>query len=160
MGNVSFSNDRVTFIAISKDHFLNLNKINSGDTGVKAIHPLTKKQVPIHVCDYVISDFGEGAVMGVPAHDPRDFKYAKENNLEIIVVLDEEKNIMINSEQFNGLTVEQGLKKIKEYSESLKIGNSKTEYKLRDWLISRQRYWVRFFNFYEIGMSNTNVILS
>lgn len=123
-------------------------------TGKYVIHPLTGKKIPVYVADYVIEGYGSGAVMGVPAHDERDFDFAKKKGLDIIRVVkgnseedDENKayslkeGTLINSEEFTGLDVLEGQKAIVKKLESLGLGEFKTNYKLKDWLVSRQRYW-------------------
>ncbi len=125
-------------------------------TGGKAINPFTGEEVPIWIADYVLYEYGTGAVMGVPAHDARDFKFAKEQNLPIKVVIvradaaDEpiapkeaytEAGIVVNSDMFNGMTSEDAKKAIVEYAQKQGFGKERVQYRLRDWLISRQRYW-------------------
>ena len=124
--------------------------------GRYCINPLNGKKVPIFISDYVLMDYGTGAIMAVPAHDQRDFEFAKKFNLEIIPVVepnDPEIDIndlkeafvaegkMINSEMFTGMDNKEAIAKIIEYLEENGIGRKTTNYKLRDWLISRQRYW-------------------
>lgn len=121
-------------------------------TGSYAIHPLTKKEVPIWIANYVLVDYGTGAVMGVPAHDERDNQFAQKYSLPLnYVIMDsvdsvEDKAVyddgyLINSEQFNGLSSEEARQKITAYMEEHGIGKKCVNYRLRDWLISRQRYW-------------------
>ncbi|MFQ7729166.1 MAG: leucine--tRNA ligase [Clostridia bacterium] len=125
-------------------------------TGRYAINPLTGKKVPIFISDYVLMDYGTGAIMAVPAHDQRDFDFAKKFDLEIIPVVDSDdpevdvydlkaafaaEGTMINSEMFNGMNNKEAIEKIIDYLEEKKIGRKSINYKLRDWLISRQRYW-------------------
>ncbi len=123
-------------------------------TGGKAINPFTGEEVPIWIADYVLYEYGTGAVMGVPAHDVRDFKFAKEQNLPIKVVIvpeigaDEnlksaytEPGILINSGEFNGINSIDAKKAITEFAEKQGFGKERVQYRLRDWLISRQRYW-------------------
>lgn len=127
------------------------NKDEAEKTGVfldlYAIHPITKKQIPIYVTNYVLSNYGNGAVMGVPAHDLRDFLFAKKYGCEIIKVVDSKQDCYqedgkhINSDFLNGLDINQATETIIKYLEKNKIGKSKTNYKLKDWLFSRQRYW-------------------
>uniref|UniRef100_A0A7C4R669 Leucine--tRNA ligase n=1 Tax=candidate division CPR3 bacterium TaxID=2268181 RepID=A0A7C4R669_UNCC3 len=126
--------------------------------GVTAINPINGKEVEIWVADYVLADYGTGAVMAVPAHDERDFAFAKKYGIKIIEVIisqnHESKNTnydlqeaftnygyLINSEEFDGLTSEEGKKKITEKLKSEGFGDFVINYKLRDWLFSRQRYW-------------------
>ncbi|KRH97016.1 MULTISPECIES: leucine--tRNA ligase [Cylindrospermopsis] len=123
-------------------------------TGGKAINPFTQQEVPIWIADYVLYEYGTGAVMGVPAHDARDFKFAREQNLEIkVVIVPEignqetltkaytEGGVLVNSGQFNGMNSADGKKAIIEYAQEQGFGSQKVQYRLRDWLISRQRYW-------------------
>ena len=124
--------------------------------GASVINPFTGKQVPIWIADYVLFEYGTGAVMGVPAHDTRDFTFAKQYNLPIqTVILSSssqaedlelksaytESGFMTNSGEFNGLDSVTAKTKIIELAESQKWGTAKITYRLRDWLISRQRYW-------------------
>lgn len=121
-------------------------------TGSYAIHPITNKKVPIWISDYVLVTYGTGAVMAVPAHDERDFEFAQKFHLPINEVIKSknekettlpftEKGILINSEMFNNLTSEEAKEKITKHLESINKGSFKTTFRLRDWLVSRQRYW-------------------
>lgn len=125
-------------------------------TGGYAIHPLTGEEVPIWVANYVLVDYGTGAVMGVPGHDERDFLFARKYNLPVHVVISEdtsdrmpeklddaytEDGILINSGEFNGLASAEARRKITEKMQEQGIGEAHVNYRLRDWLISRQRYW-------------------
>jgi leucyl-tRNA synthetase len=122
-------------------------------TGGKAINPFTGEEIPIWIADYVLYEYGTGAVMGVPAHDVRDFKFAKEQNLPIKVVIIPqdgeqqtlqaytEPGIMINSGDFDGMASGEGKSAIVKYAEKQGFGKARVQYRLRDWLISRQRYW-------------------
>ena len=125
-------------------------------TGEYAVHPLTGQQIPIWVANYVLFEYGTGAVMGVPAHDQRDWLFATKYNLAKKLVINspaadldiatmqaayEEDGIMVNSDICNGLSNEQGKKVIADKMEELSIGSKKVNYRLRDWLVSRQRYW-------------------
>lgn len=121
-------------------------------TGAYAIHPLTGKEVPIWVGDYVLSTYGTGAVMAVPAHDERDFAFAENFNLPINRVIEAkdggettlpfcEQGILVNSGEFDGLTTAEAKEKIVEKLASLGLGEKKVNFRLRDWLVSRQRYW-------------------
>jgi len=123
-------------------------------TGAYAINPMNGEKVPVYVADYVLLTYGTGAIMAVPAHDSRDFDFAKRYGLPIPVViappgwdgqpLEEaylDEGTMVNSGQFNGLPSPEGARKIAEYMEANGIGQVKVNYRLRDWLISRQRYW-------------------
>lgn len=121
--------------------------------GVKAINPVNGKEIPIFVSDYVLVSYGTGAIMAVPAHDTRDWEFAKKYNLPIIEVVkggeDVQKEaftdcatgVMVNSDFLTGLTVEEAKKKMISWLEENKVGRAKTNYKLRDWVFSRQRYW-------------------
>ena len=120
--------------------------------GVSAINPLTGKEIPIFISDYVLVSYGTGAIMAVPAHDTRDWEFAKKFNLPIIEVVkggDVEKEaftdcdtgIMVNSGILDGLSVEDAKKRIVEYLTEKGIGHEKVNFKLRDWVFSRQRYW-------------------
>ena len=121
-----------------------------------AVNPLNGKKVPIYIANYVLMDYGTGAIMAVPAHDQRDFDFAVKYGLEIIPVVDpgqESINLydlkeafvaegqMINSDQFDGMDNQEAIVKITEYLEEKGIGKESINYRLRDWLISRQRYW-------------------
>ncbi|MGO1370648.1 MAG: leucine--tRNA ligase, partial [Senegalia sp. (in: firmicutes)] len=123
-------------------------------TGRYAINPLTKNEIPIYIANYVLIDYGTGAIMAVPAHDARDFEFAKKYNLDIrrvIVKAGEEDaklneayvedGIIVNSDKFDGLTTKKASKEITKYIESENLGKKTVNYRLRDWLISRQRYW-------------------
>ncbi len=122
--------------------------------GLTATNPVNGKEIPIWISDYVLMTYGTGAIMAVPAHDERDWDFAKKFNLPIIEVVggspvsvqekvftDVETGIMVNSEFLNGLSVAEAKKKITEFLEEKGIGHSKTNFKLRDWVFSRQRYW-------------------
>lgn len=109
-------------------------------TGSYAINPINGKKVPIILADYVLESYGTGIVMGVPAHDERDMETAKKYNIEIIPVIDE-NGIMINSDKFNGLKAEDFKKIVVEELEKQGKGRASVKYKLKDWLVSRQRYW-------------------
>ncbi|MDH2336266.1 leucine--tRNA ligase [Clostridium perfringens] len=121
-------------------------------TGAYAIHPLTGKEVPIWVGDYVLATYGTGAVMAVPAHDERDFAFAEKFNLPINRVIEAkdgsettlpfcEHGILVNSGEFDGLTTAEAKEKIVEKLASMGLGEKKVNFRLRDWLVSRQRYW-------------------
>ena len=120
--------------------------------GVKAINPVTGREIPIFVSDYVLAAYGTGAIMAVPAHDERDWAFAKKFNLPIIEVVaggnveeeafvDVETGILVNSGFLNGLEVADAKVKMVEYLEKEGIGTEKVNFKLRDWVFSRQRYW-------------------
>ena len=170
-----------TFIALSVDHPLNKSFKNKEEfkkfkkecdktgtteealavaekigfkTNLYANHPfITEKKIPIFFANFVLMDYGSGAIFGCPAHDQRDFDFAKKYNLEIIKVVEDNtnnKNLneayigdgkIINSDFLNGLNVEKAKTKIIEKVESLSLGKKKTLYRLKDWGISRQRYW-------------------
>ncbi|MDP2938586.1 MAG: leucine--tRNA ligase [Candidatus Omnitrophota bacterium] len=126
-------------------------------TGAFAINPVNNEEIPIWVADYVLMEYGTGAIMAVPAHDQRDFLFAKEHKLPIRIVIQNPENkiekvedlqeayeldgIQINSAQFNGLSSVEAKEKIANWMEELKIGKRTVHWRLRDWLISRQRYW-------------------
>jgi leucyl-tRNA synthetase len=125
-------------------------------TGGKAINPFTGEEIPIWIADYVLYEYGTGAVMGVPAHDVRDFQFAKEKQLPIKVVIAAEgenigetllqeaytaPGVMINSGTFDGMASVEGKQAIIEHAEKQGWGKGRVQYRLRDWLISRQRYW-------------------
>ena len=132
-------------------------QLNKDKTGVKidgivAINPLNQKEVPIFIADYVMMGYGTGAIMAVPAHDTRDYEFAKKFNLPIIPVIeggDIEKEAytdinegkMINSDFLNGLPVKQAIAKMIEHLGKEKIGEAKTNYQMKDWAFNRQRYW-------------------
>jgi leucyl-tRNA synthetase len=125
------------------------------DSGLKAIHPITQKEVPIWIANYVLMTYGSGAVMAVPAHDERDFHFAKKYNLNIEQVIEpinsEEINLtqeaytehgrLINSGEFNGLAFQEAFDAIVNKLTSIQKGKKTTQFRLRDWGISRQRYW-------------------
>lgn len=127
------------------------------DTGFFAIDPVNDKRVPVWIADYILMDYGTGAIMGVPAHDQRDFDFARKYGLEIIPVVRAEgelvpdpdsmteaaaaDGIACNSGEFDGLRTPDAIKKIAEWFEAKGLGKRETQYRLRDWLISRQRYW-------------------
>ncbi len=120
-------------------------------TGSYAVNPLTGENVPVWVADYVLGGYGTGAVMAVPAHDERDFAFAEKYNLPIVEVVEKPEGaeeqvfhgegVLVNSGEFDGLAASDAREKIVEWLESERLGAAKTTYKMRDWLISRQRYW-------------------
>jgi leucyl-tRNA synthetase len=118
-------------------------------TGLKAVHPLDNTvKLPIYIANFVLSDYGTGALFGCPAHDERDFEFAQKYSLPILPVIETTENLpylgdgkIINSDFLNGLTVEQAVEKVCTKLADLNKGTEKTTYRLRDWLISRQRYW-------------------
>ena len=171
----------VSFIAISSSHFLcadledtrneissfieRQNKTKQSEaefakqekegvpTGLYAIHPFTKKEIPIWIANFVLSDYGSGALMAVPAHDQRDFEFANKYKLPVIQVIKNEenneidkeayleKNILINSGEFDGLKFDEAFLSIDKKAKELDCGERQTNYRLRDWGVSRQRYW-------------------
>lgn len=125
-------------------------------TGTYLVHPFTGEKIPLYLANYVFLDYGTGIVMGVPAHDQRDFDFAKKYNLPIKIVIQPEnqnmksedmteafaaEGIMENSGQFNGMDSKEALAEIIKYIDEKGIGEKKVNFRLRDWLISRQRYW-------------------
>jgi leucyl-tRNA synthetase len=126
-------------------------------TGGKALNPFTGEEIPIWIADYVLYEYGTGAVMGVPTHDQRDFQFAKNNGLPLkVVIVPEagasadaadltaaytEAGVLVNSGQFDGMPSPEAKAKITEFAETQGWGKAKVQYRLRDWLISRQRYW-------------------
>ena len=171
----------VTFIAISIDHPLAIEQINKKkeiktfskkinktrfteadlanqeklgiDTGLVTIHPFSGEEIPIWIANFVLSSYGSGALMGVPAHDQRDYEFAKKYRLRIRQVIQSskdqdiefsaivEKNVLINSDEFNGLDFTNAFREIEKKAEKLKCGKKSINYRLRDWGVSRQRYW-------------------
>lgn len=133
---------------------LNKEKTGVEIKGITAINPLTNKEIPIWISDYVLITYGTGAIMAVPAHDTRDYEFAKKFNLPIVQVVDGENvdlskeaftdvatGKLINSDFLNGLEVAEAKKTVIKYLEDNHIGTKKVNYKLRDWVFSRQRYW-------------------
>lgn len=137
---------------------LNKEKTGVEIKGIKAVNPLTNEEIPIWISDYVLITYGTGAIMAVPAHDTRDFEFAKKFNLPIKQVIkdknatseskeleeaftDVNNGIAINSDFLNGLESKDAINKAIEYIEEHKLGERKVNYKLRDWVFSRQRYW-------------------
>ena len=120
---------------------------------LKAVNPVNGKEIPIWVSDYVLMSYGTGAIMAVPAHDTRDWEFAKKFDLPIIEVVAGGENVqeeaftdvatgkLINSDFLNGMEVADAKKKMIEYLEEKHIGRGKTNFKLRDWVFSSQRYW-------------------
>ena len=145
----------------SKKSSMDRTELNKGKTGVeikgiKAINPINGKEVPIFLGDFVLGDYGTGAVMAVPSHDQRDFEYAKEHNLEMVEVISGgdtttkafEKHDylgkgckLVNSEEFTGMTVEEAKEAITNKLEKEGIARRVNNYKMRDWIFSRQRFW-------------------
>ncbi len=162
----------VTFIGIAADHSL-INKcskeikhycknlllanndsktldkkdVDGAFTGLYAIHPITEKEVPIWIANYILPGYGTGAVMGVPAHDIRDNNFAKKFNIDILKVIDNDEDVytgnglLINSFNFNNLDSVSASNSIIKHIEEINVGRAVKNYKLRDWGISRQRYW-------------------
>ena len=164
-----------TFIAIAIDHpisnelsktnkkisdFINENKksgVSTAElekaekkgffTGLYAINPINGKSIPVWISNYVLMGYGEGAIMAVPAHDDRDYEFAKKYSLDVIQVIEADqelytgKGTLINSEEFNGLSSDDAINKIGKQLSSKKVAEKQTKYRLRDWGISRQRYW-------------------
>ena len=133
---------------------LNKEKTGVEIKGIKAINPLTGKAIPVWISDYVLITYGTGAIMAVPAHDERDYEFATKMGLEIKQVIkakdveetelpltDVENGVSINSGFLTGLDSRDAIKKATEYIEENKLGEKKVNYKLRDWVFSRQRYW-------------------
>jgi leucyl-tRNA synthetase len=117
-------------------------------TGSYAINPINGRKVPIWIGDYVLATYGTGAVMAVPAHDERDYAFAKKYNLPIERVIEggeelpyTEYGTMVNSDEFNGLSSEEGKVKVVEKLQAMNLGSFRVNFRLRDWLVSRQRYW-------------------
>ena len=142
-------------VGTTEEAIANAEKIGF-DTGLKAIHPFVKnKKIPIFVANFILMDYGTGAIFGCPAHDQRDFDFAKKYKLEIIPVIKSKETQdavkmkeaytgngnIINSEFLNSLSIEQGKEKIISEIEKKRIGNRKITFRLKDWGISRQRYW-------------------
>ena len=133
-----------------------LNKEKTGVklSGVKGINPVNGKEIPIFISDYVLATYGTGAIMAVPAHDDRDWEFAKKFGCDIVEVVSggedvqkaaftakDETGILVNSDFLNGLTVKDAIPVITKWLEDKRIGKAKVNYKLRDWVFSRQRYW-------------------
>ena len=133
-------------------------KISGVFTGSYAINPMNGKEIPIWISDYVLAGYGTGAIMAVPAHDSRDYAFAKHFNLPIIPLVegcdvseesyDAKEGIVTNSDFLNGLTVKEAIGKAKEYIKEHNLGHVKTNYRLRDAIFSRQRYWGEPFPVY------------
>ena len=145
----------------AKKSSMDRTDLNKGKTGcivkgITAINPVNGKEVPIFLGDFVLGDYGTGAVMAVPSHDQRDFEYAKAHNLQMIQVIDGKDTTehafekqdylnkgckLINSEEFTGLTVEEAKEKITDKLVNMGIAKKVNNYKMRDWIFSRQRFW-------------------
>ena len=147
---------KTTLSGVSRLRGANTDEKEGVFTGRYAINPLSKGKVQLWVADYVLATYGTGIVMGVPGHDQRDFEFAKKYKIPIKVVIQpkdvnfspdkmeqayEEPGIMVNSDRFDGLWSEKGIDEVTDHVEKIGLGRKKTNYKLRDWLISRQRYW-------------------
>ena len=126
------------------------------DIGLKVIHPITGEQIPVYTANFVLMGYGEGAVMSVPAHDQRDYEFAQKYGLPIkqVIAPDDaatpcdlaqqaftEKGVLVNSSEFDGLSSQEAMSKIPESLEKINKGNKRVQYRLRDWGVSRQRYW-------------------
>ena len=120
------------------------------DTGIRAMHPITKEEIPIWIGNFVLLDYGTGVVMGVPGHDSRDFEFASKYNLDIKQVIQSDrtddlpildKGILVNSDKFNGKTSEEASKEIIQELIDNGYGEELVQFRLRDWGVSRQRYW-------------------
>ena len=119
-------------------------------TDLRVIHPITKEMIPVWIANFVLLDYGTGVVMGVPAHDQRDYEFAEKYNIPINQVIEVNKNNelpilekgkLINSSQFNGMSSDDAIEKIKEHIKEHQLGAELIQFRLRDWGISRQRYW-------------------
>lgn len=141
-------------------------KVTGVFTGSYAINPLSKEAIPIWISDYVLAGYGTGAIMAVPAHDSRDYAFAKHFNLPVIPLIegcdvseesfDAKDGIMMNSGFLNGLTVKEAIQKAQDYIEETGLGRVKVNYRLRDAIFSRQRYWGEPFPvYYKDGMPYT-----
>ena len=137
-----------TGIAMKKE--IDLDNMEPGVRlhGVEVEHPLTGQKLPVFVAPYVVADYGPGALMGVPLHDERDCAFALANNLPLIQVLSDqqadevsEETLVNSTAEFNGMKASEAAQAITEKLSEQGLGGVKTEYRLRDWLVSRQRYW-------------------
>lgn len=148
-------------VETAKKSDIDRTELNKGKSGVKlegvtCINPVNRKEVPIYIGDFVLASYGTGAVMAVPSHDQRDFEYAKFHNIDMIQVIEgrstedcafEKQDYLqkgyklINSEEFTGLTVEEAKKEITKKIIDMGVGREKVNYRLRDWIFARQRYW-------------------
>ena len=162
MPRVKNQEEAISYIKeTAKKSAMDRTELNKGKTGcrldgIMAINPVNGKEVPVFLGDFVLGDYGTGAVMAVPSHDQRDFEYAVEHNLEMIQVIDgrdvskaafekqdylEKGCKLINSEEFTGLTVEEAKKAITDKLEKEGVARRVNNYKMRDWIFSRQRFW-------------------
>lgn len=133
--------------------YMNKEKTGVKLSGVKAVNPINGAFLPVFIADYVLMGYGTGAIMAVPAHDERDYAFAKKFHLPIIEVIKggdiskeafvskSDDTTMVNSGFLNGLTVKEAIKKMLSYLEETKMGTRKTDYKMKDWAFNRQRYW-------------------
>ena len=159
-----------TFIAVSINHTIVNDLLNENEIlkikdkfnqighekekigialNINCEHPITKEEIPVYIANFVLDNYGEGAIFGCPAHDEREFDFAKKYNIQIKKVIDCDDNQLpysddgklVNSPLLNGLTKDEAIIKIIEYFENEKIGKKTINYKIRDWGVSRQRYW-------------------
>ncbi len=143
-----------TIMSMKNSSSIDRQKEKSGvSLGISVMHPLTKKEIPVWAANFVLIEYGSGAVMAVPAHDERDFDFAKKYDLPVKAVIKPsigklnvneayiEVGVLFDSGEFNGLNSNDAKAKIIEHFETLKIGKKTTNYKLKDWGVSRQRYW-------------------
>lgn len=135
------------------------------NTGALAVHPFTKKELPVYIADYVLMDYGTGAIMAVPGHDERDFEFATTYKLPIVRVIDGEGDLpyvgdgkVVNSDFLNGLSVPAAQLKMNHVVEEKKLGQKVVQYKLRDWLFSRQRYWGEPFPMVHLSDGNLKAL--
>ena len=127
-------------------------------TGAYAVNPLSKEEIPVYVSDYVLAGYGTGAIMAVPAHDSRDYAFASHFGLPIIPLIegcdvseasfDAKEGVMMNSGFLNGMQVKEAIAAMKQYIKQEGLGNVKVNYRLRDAIFSRQRYWGEPFPVY------------
>lgn len=165
VGNITTSEQKETVEAYLKKVSLksdlertDLNKDKTGVfTGAYAINPVNSEKMPIWIADYVLASYGTGAIMAVPAHDQRDYDFAKTFDLTITPVLEGgdiaeeaflEDGLHINSDFLNGLDKETSITKMNNWLEENKVGHPETTYRLRDWLFARQRYWENLFQLF------------
>jgi len=147
--------EKIKKISLTVQDMISMEK-EGINTGIFAIHPVTEEKIPIWIGNYVLMEYGTGAIMSVPAHDQRDFEFAKKYNLPIKIVIKnpewnevpdkiekayEGPGIMVNSGIFDGLGSEKGKEEVRKYLEKINKGRKKVYYRLKDWCISRQRYW-------------------
>ena len=147
--------EKVKNTDITVETLVNLEK-EGVDTGVKAVNPVNGREIPIYIGNYVLMDYGTGAIMAVPTHDSRDFAFARNYGLPMIVVIEpkgeklsadtmkdayEDAGVLVNSAQFDGMENEKAKKEIARWMEKEGMGKIEINYRLKDWLLSRQRYW-------------------